>query len=196
MPIANRLRSLPEIEEARTAFETVFQTADPFDQPFQAMIKARDLMYPVGFCLDTSEIRVIASAAAQIGEREAYISITEGYRRTEWVAHDHWRISLSEDFYPALLSGGFAPIMENAIYSVAGSWGILISHEQHAVVGGSREFVTEVNRHLPEPRERLTNFLAFWEENRERFKADLSWIRILLEHLYGSEQAAQLLIRR
>jgi hypothetical protein len=191
VPAIRKLRDEAELAQSQAAFEAVFRTADPFDHPFQDEVEARDLLYPVGFRLDEKEFHAVAEAAGKLGEGRAFISEVEGYSGSRWATRNHWEIDLGTYPYPQLASQGFIDVMENAIYSTAGNWGLLISHEQHALAGGAPLFVSSLRRKLD--RDHMSDFLSFWRENLERFQSDLSWLAPLLEHLYGSGEAARLL---
>lgn len=193
MPAVRKLRDEAELARSQAVFEAVFRTADPFGLPFQDEVEARDLLYPVGFRLDEDEFRAVAEAAGKLGEGRAFLSEVEGSSGSRWAARNHWEIDLGVYPYPQLASEGFIDIMESAIYSTAGTWGLLISHEQHAVAGGSPLFVSSLREQLA--RDHLGDFLSFWRENLERFQSDLSWLAPLLEHLYGSGEAVRLLRR-
>jgi hypothetical protein len=193
VPAIRKLRDEAELAQSQAAFEAVFHTADPFGCPFRDEVEVRDLLYPVGFRLDEEEFRAVAEAAGKLGEGRAFLSEVEGYSGSRWAARNHWEIDLSEYPYPQLASQGFIDVMENAIYSTAGTWGLLISHEQHALVGGPPLFVSSLRGQLD--RDHLGNFLSFWRENLERFQSDLSWLAPLLKHLYGPGEAARLLWR-
>ncbi len=39
--------------------------------------------------------------------------------------------------------------MENAIYSTKGTWGVIISREQHALIGGPPRFIEALKANLP-----------------------------------------------
>lgn len=193
MPAVRKLSDDAEVARSQAAFEAVFCMADPFGRPFRDEVEARDLLYPVGFRLDEEEFRALAEAAGKLGEGRAFLSEVEGYSGSKWATRNHWEIDLGVYPYPQLASQGFIDVMENAIYSTAGTWGLLISHEQHALIGGPPLFVSSLRGQLD--RDHQGDFLSFWRENLERFQSDLFWLAPLLEHLYGSGEAARLLQR-
>ena len=123
-----------------------------------------------------------------------------------------WYVSLDEieqlrrdDAYPVTF-------VETALVSESGRWGMLISHEDHAVVGGSRGFIDRLTAEFPslrssgleadpddtgtEPDQRLlpapeqvTGFL----EDVRGWHDLMSWLPANLEHLYGPDRASDLL---
>ena len=183
------------LERARAAFYSVFQVPDTFGAAFQERIVRRDLIYPVGFCLDGEEFAALGRAASELGQRGVFISTTEGHKLGEFSSWSHWEVDLESYPYGGLQKLGFVPLVENAIYSQKGDWGLVISHEQHALVGGPPDFVERLKSSFPGPSDHLAEFLEYWKENRGRFNADVSWIEPFLSHLYGDEEAARIMWR-
>lgn len=55
--------------------------------------------------------------------------------------------------------------LENAIYSRDGNWGVLISHEMHALIAGSREFMTALDEQYRGWSNDLRLLREAWSEN-------------------------------
>jgi hypothetical protein len=55
--------------------------------------------------------------------------------------------------------GSRNPIAEIALWSSRGTWGLLVSHEQHVVIGGSNEFVTQLLTHVHDADEQVASFI-------------------------------------
>jgi hypothetical protein len=67
--------------------------------------------------------------------------------------------------------------IENAIYSMSGSWGVLLSHEMHAVVGGEAAFISDFNQMDDSSEEQWSAFLAQWS-GRQHAK----WVESISSH--------------
>lgn len=190
-----RMRVLTELEyqiEAHHAFRSVFRSADPFDEPIAPSVSHRAILYPVSYDLEPHEFGAIALAAQTVGDNSFYFSVTERPMATEQDRPYHWLIPFEE------LSGyrslGYPFVLENAFYSPNGHWGVLISHEQHAVVAGSKQFLDTLFTHLPVSAElQIQEFLSTWKDNHTRLGSKIDWLPRLLRHVYGVEQAELLL---
>jgi hypothetical protein len=133
-PLPPGVRELSPAERAtraEPAFGAVFASKDPFGTPFQPSIAQRALLYPVSCELEEGQFAALASAAAVVGEREAFHLLTE-------VDDAEFRISLEFplDDYPSY--AGAMQVswpLEAAVFSREGTWGLLFSEEHHLVAG-------------------------------------------------------------
>ena len=179
---------------ARAAFHAVFRNPDPFEEPFQARIPERLILYPISYQLDEQEYAAVAAAASAVGELTAFLTLTENSEGLPFEELRHWHIDLGYHPYEALLSTeGWVPFMENAIYSTNGLWGLIISHEDHAVIGGPPRFIEGITRNLPDVGGQIREFLATWKDNRDRLGYEIDWLPRHLTHVYGTERAQSLL---
>jgi hypothetical protein len=189
-----------ERQEAIAAFRKVFAVdmahVDVYGAPFQHHLPARTILYPVGPELDDDELDAVARAAEAIADEGFYVSVV-GFleaERLDW----HWYVPLSGlTAYDSL-----DVTYDSALYSPSGRWGMLVSLEEHAIVGGTPEFLERLLAEYPErapgwlitgsdppplpvePREQVRSFLR---ERRDstRSKLDLEALRPLLVHVYG-----------
>jgi hypothetical protein len=187
----NKILDRLELDQTLAAFRSVFLNPDPFKPCFQPAVEERVLFYPTaGFILDERQFRAVAAAASLLEERHAVVTLTEFLTDTTFLNVDSWRIDLSSwTNYQHLRDKG--PILvENAIYSPSGAWGVLVSQEFHAIVGGKKAFITFLQECLPMS-VYATDFLQCWKGNAQRIDSDTSWISPLLEHLIGQEQAVK-----
>ena len=179
---------------AREAFHAVFQSPDPFGEPFRANVSVRQILYPIDYELSEKQYAAIANAARSLGEATAFFTETEGYQKgvgfEDW---DHWQIDLCDYPYQALRNLEWCSLMESAIYSTCGTWGLIISHEQHAVIGGSPGFIKILNSNLPGVENQIQEFLSAWKYNRDHLGSDVVWLQKALAHIYGTEKAQWLL---
>lgn len=175
--------------ELEPAFRQVFAATDPFGSPFQPAVSARALLYPVSYLLDAEQFQALADVARSIGDDAICVSITETNKRLDAPDARHWILEHWE--WTEYHELGDVGVLENAVYSPIGQWGMLISHEQHAVLGGSERFMQEMAARFPAFQESLGEFLTYWSENSRRHNADVDWVAPLLSHLYGESRARQ-----
>lgn len=174
--------------EARRAFARVFQSDDPRDAPFAPSITHRALWYPVtlGLDLDPRHFESLRAAAGTLGDEEFYVWVP---KRNPDAADDprlRWLVPLSSpDTYADVK---YALNFENAHYSPRGTWGLLFSHDDYAVIGGSSAFVDAFFRTLDvRQEESIDAFLEQWSNDRKAMKGPPSWVESLLVHLYGKQ---------
>jgi len=100
----------------------VFRSANPTLAPFHDQGWQRGLLYPVSYQPDDTEFHAL-SAAAAIGETQAYASEIEGYDGTDFNAgRAHALIDLGGDRLD-LPFPPFSPIVETAVYSLTDRFG-------------------------------------------------------------------------
>jgi hypothetical protein len=173
------------------ALRSIFQSLDPFDAPLSPRVACRALLYPVGYLLDRSQFEALFIAAQSVGDREICLSLAESPVPQASREATHWLID-SWDFeeYRELSGVG---VLENVLYSPHAKWGMLISQEQHAVVGGDQAFVDALNRSFPSFQSSIQEFMAFWRDNHMRFGTEAGWLGPLLDHLYGPDRRREML---
>ena len=201
-------------EEYRVRVEPIelkiFVSADPFGEPFSDSLSCKMILYPIPHKFSEEQIEAIGAAARVVGDDGFYFSFTEV--PSEWLEEGlgNWFIPLQDlSAYTRL-----DPAWEHILYSPQGKWGIIVSHEFHAVVGGSARFLGTLTARFPpvqpfqevhpplyevhEPRspipakQQVYEFLRDWKERKEQ-GAKMPWLLRLLTHVYGSERARRLL---
>src|SRR5438270_1766897 len=117
------MRAFSEIEfqhEAKLAYEQVFNTTDPFEEPFAARVESRAILFPIHYSMEKPLRRAITHAAKQLGESSFYLSVLERPPAQEQDRAYHWHLGFNEfDQYESL---GYPFVLENAIYSDRGTW--------------------------------------------------------------------------
>lgn len=190
------MRALSEEEflrEAKPVFDRVFVAENPFDPLFTSAIEARMILFPVHNVMDRLIARAIKKASSLVNETSFYLSVLERPDAAEQDRPYHWLIPFSQlEEYREL---GYPFVLENAIYSPSGTWGVMFSHARHAVLGGPRQFVQAVTETLPNSVSQVDKFIATWKQNQERFGSNLDWLPRLLEHVYGEERAQEMLVK-
>lgn len=168
-------------------FSKIFSYRNPFGKMFATSILDKVLLCPInGYCLSRKQLSALILTAQMLGESSYYLSEIEGNKAFEKnddsSAYDfgHWElgISTSYDEYEKLR----IPI-ENALYSKNGKWGVIISHEDFAVLGGTSEFVTLFKKNYPEWQQDTKNFIEMWNSNKEHYGSDISWIPDFLKYI-------------
>ena len=129
------------IERAVPARDRVFTTLDPFDAPFSEDVVERRLLFPVSYQLEPAQIAIVRAAAKGVGDESIFLES---------------RVDSTPDaFYWEFSADGEGPydviesVLENAILSSSGKWGMTISEEDHAVIGGVPEFMQMIAESFP-----------------------------------------------
>jgi hypothetical protein len=143
-------------------FHRVFANTDPFGYPFTSAVDAVLVFYPIeGYWLTRPQYDSVVNAARALGDSTFYLSLVE--HSGDWVARgEHWlcKFPRYEEY-----RGIESLVLENALYSSSGRWGVLISHESHALVGGSREFVHHVMTGYPTWQQDWGQLVQAWAAN-------------------------------
>jgi hypothetical protein len=147
------LKKVLSSKTMQEAWRRVFLTTDPFSNPFTRAIDNVLVFYPtVGYHL--SEEQYEALLKSRQSENKFYLSEVE-WQDDFFSRGAHWLCdSPSYDDYLSI------PLMlENAIYSSTSVWGALMSHENHALVGGSKEFIERLRQNYPQ-----------WKTDKEKLR--------------------------
>ena len=120
----------------REAWNAVFAGRDPFVDSLQQDLKRCGLFFPTdGYHLTDEQFRSVMSAARAVGDSQFVVSEVE-YAGDFFRRGRHWLCPVDE--FASYVE--LPLVLENAVYSPAGKWGLLVSHEQHAIVGGVGSF--------------------------------------------------------
>lgn len=188
------MRALSEAEftrEAKPAFERIFVSENPFECAFASAIEVRMILFPAHYTMESSLAKAVIKEMARRKENAFYFSILERPKADEQDRPYHWEIPANQlEEYRSL---GYPFVLENAIYATDGAWGIMFSHEHHALLGGAADFVQAVTKTLPQPGKQIEKFVEAWKHNHDRFGSDLEWLPRLLQHVCGNEQAQKLI---
>ena len=145
----------------------VFSSDDPFGCPFKERFKDRLIFYQTeGYHLSERQYSAVINGLKEMREQGFFVSTIEG-QGPNAERGDHWWCECpAYDQYLAI-----PLVLENAVYSRTGRWGLLISHEDHAVVGSQNEFVEVLRRRYPQWRTDLNDLREFWSDS-----GDPGWI--------------------
>ena len=174
------LNGADKTNSAQAAFKQVFKSNNPFNEMFTENISDKLLICPTeGYFLSKMQFESLLKTIIDVGDTVAYVSITE----TETMFSgdsDNWQMDTSltyEEYSNAEI------YLENAIYSSKGDWGILISHEDHAAVGGNSQFINTFKSHYQSWESDISHFRDLWTYNQKKYKANLGWISGFKMHL-------------
>lgn len=175
-------------EECRAALNSVFRTFNPFGTPVADQVRQRAILFPIAYMLDKDQFDALFDAAHAVGDETVCVSVTEG--RDKLVKRGDvldWQVQRWEyEEYRDLPTIG---VLENAIFSPRGTWGLLISHEQHAIVAGELLFMRTLAAEFPGYNSASARFLEYWKFEQKRSGADIAWLMPLFTHIYGEESA-------
>ncbi|WP_427340833.1 hypothetical protein [Caloranaerobacter sp. DY30410] len=164
-----------EIAKLEQVFNGIFQSKDPFGEMFQEKMENRMILCPTeGYYLTKKQFSALIDTLESMENQEIVITVTETEEKKFWVCNN--RLNYSEYLQLPLY-------LENAIYSSKGEWGILVSHEEHAVVGGIIQFMSKFKNMYSEWEEDIKNFKEMWKYNHNKYKADLEWMNRFKKHM-------------
>lgn len=162
-------------------FDRLFTTCDPFAAPLGASLPARALLFPVPYALPHAEAQGVISAARGVGDQQMVASPVEEFRGSTRDTRTHYIADLEVEAFAELVER--LGLIEYALYSPAGRWALLFSHEDHVLVGGPEQFIRQLQHEVPSMRRAPRRFLETWIVYSERRGVDTSWVPGLLSHL-------------
>lgn len=178
-----QITSITDKSHLQIMYNKVFNSNDPFGQIFSDEIPHRLLVCTIPSpYLDEELLRAVTCAARFVGDEYFYISEVEGRSIHTFLDENHWKlkIDVTYDEY----SRTTPPILfENAIYSPNGSWGILVAHDDFAVIGGNEIFISTIKENYAKWKSGLDMFLKKWAFNVNHHIGNLCWLPTFLEHL-------------
>jgi hypothetical protein len=195
------MRILNELEyqiQAESILRQVFTNDDPTENPFSVNILERLIVSPWDN-VKTKLIEAVITAASNSGDKNCYLANLGQYKGEA----NHCYMSLTELHdenaylsYGTVVDGVNLDIflwIDYIIYSDRGSWGIMISHEDFAVIGGSSEFICKLHELVADLDRQVYPFLEKFKSLSVMLHRDFDWIPKLLTHIYGQDKAKQLL---
>ncbi|WP_211234299.1 hypothetical protein [Paenibacillus taiwanensis] len=175
------------MNQLHAIFNKVFCTTDPFSEMFADSIKHKIVLCPTdNYKLDQEQFNALISAAKFVGDDKFYLSEIEGSSFETEESNDtkydfgHWEATCEtqyEEYLRALV------VLENALYSSCARWGVIISHESHAVVGGDEKFIEMFKEVYPSWKDSLRNFIEQWEYNRKNYNSNVEWLPSFISFL-------------
>jgi hypothetical protein len=178
-----KITDIEAIKNLERNFHKVFKNIDPFDNCFTDNIQAKLLLFPTdGYYLQEEQFNVLRRAISYFGEADFFISEIEGDCFSESLSsgsyeHSHWGGATSSTFEDYT---DIPIVIENAVYSTCGNWGVIISHEGHAVLGGSIELIELVQSLYPQYVTCKQRFIEYWEHNQREYNSNTDWVNEFL----------------
>ena len=162
----SRIETVNDKSNIQKIWERIFKSTHPYSIPFQPKIEAC-LFFPFtyGAVLTSTQYRAVIKTAQSLGEVNFLLSETEIKDFWDW--EGHWRCQFpTHHEYSELLDnrGG----LENTMYSSDSHWGVITAHEWHALVGGSIDFVRNVDKLYPAWRSEVIEYIDEWEDQMKR----------------------------
>lgn len=176
--------------QAKPMLRKIFIADDPYNESFAEGIQNRKILFEhCSYEMKPPLLTAIISAASARAEIGFFVSILD--RPSEDKQHQpyHWYIPFSEIHTYHSLVGP----LQNVAYSPAGSWGMMFSDEDHSLFGGLPDIIDTVQQMVPNLDRQVLDFLKAWEDYSYHYGSNVEWIPRLLNHVYGEEQAAELL---
>lgn len=159
----------------RDSMREIFISTDPFGWPFSKKIKSGRVLYPTDGCLLTEgQFAALSDACKKNNEDHFMVVVVEGVKIDSIGSNDMTLVRVGD--YKGYSSLNLT--LENAIFSPVGEWGVLISHEMHAVLGGSNLFVENYN-HIDRSADKQWNeFKSIWRGGQHE-----TWINSISLHI-------------
>lgn len=181
--IINRRDKIPTLKEI---FSKIFSKNDPFDKMFVPSISSKIILYPTkGYHLSEKQFLALIRTMETFGEKSFYLSEIEGntfVKNDTGVIYPYEHLELNIET-PYIEYEGKTIILENALYSSEGTWGIIISHEEHAVLGGHKDFMETFEKLYPEHMDDQKKFVEAIKYWGKLSKADLSWLPAFIAYI-------------
>lgn len=177
-----------QLENSTQVLNRVFIKTDSLGVRFRPEIDRRAILFPIPEKLDEAEWNALIYAVAAIGEDQVSLRCFQSVPDPPT-----WILAPGEFTKYSILTREYA-FRESAVYSVNGKWGLLISPEDHAVIGGGEKFVTALIEKWPQPiAPQVREFLEHYEGRSRYNEPEPRWLPPLLDHVYGPDEAQRLL---
>lgn len=132
-----------------------------------------------GYYLTESQYHALTEAAKCIGDNGIIISIVEtGIENFN--SSEHWFLKFPTSYEEYI---NIPLVLENSIYSPSGRWGVIISHEEHAVLGSDSLFFETFKKFYPKWAQEKRNFLDMWERNVNKYGSNIDWMSDFLSNI-------------
>ena len=190
---AERLTDRADLAEADATVRRVFSNLDPFDSPFHDAVSVRSLLYEPVTEISAEHLEALQRAAVATGDERVLVLLTED--EVGLGEPSIWETSIDPELYLQLQRNErWLPGLEHAVVAADANWGILISHESHAVVGGSAAFMDALAGQLDLAAELGELADAIADDLRDP-RVDGSWLPALARHVLQPQEADAFLER-
>ncbi len=173
----------------------VFQSTQDWSKTFRPSVLGRLLLFPTdGFVLGKEQFASLAFAAKQShGETKAVAIDVEGRAESEITAELGTSVDLTDFKAYALRRDHGEFLTECCLLSPSGMWGVWLTQESFALVGGTLQFVNHFKEAMPAVDEQSVLFAKAWLDASRRNGASTTWLRPLMQHIHGEPKASRLI---
>ncbi len=155
------IQKLQDSSKVQSYIASVFRSTDPFSDAAIESLPVRAVLYPTyGYHLDERQFKALLHAVEENGQDEFFISQVE-IKETDRFPDD-WNWRCIRPSYTEYLD--LPLVVENAIYSANGSWGILVSHEDHALLVCDHNFWYAFVNCYSDWEEDFIQFVEYWKQ--------------------------------
>jgi hypothetical protein len=159
--------------ELADVFHSTFLNFDPYEPRFRANSSRRSILFPTDSYHLTS-VQFEALLASIDSDKKFFISEI-GWGAESFKKGRHYLCNYPTfQQYTALNVG-----VENAIFGVDGTWGLLLSDELHAIVAGDEKFFQAFKSNYTGTND-LIQFRRYWAAIREERNVSVDWLEPLL----------------
>lgn len=161
-----------EIKEAKNIFDKIFKSNSPFEYMYTDYIEETMIVFRTnGYFLTKTQFEALKELIKLYNEKEYYISIIE----YEDIEQREYYILDENTSYQEYIN---MPIyLENAIYSKNQNWAVMVSHEEHAVIGASKKFIDEFKKRYINYKNEIEEFKLYWNKCKETNDINIEWIK-------------------
>ena len=159
-----------------------YPTSLAFQYPFKSAVDEVMLLFPLdGYYLTKKHHAALQDALSAIDEPMFYVSTYEGegkFLDSPDVRGDAVHYTVNRDDPYETYQQAVPWPLENALYSSSGNWGLMVSHEMHGVLGGSKRFIEVFKSSYQLWRADVAALKYYWHENPNR-----GWLDNLLPRI-------------
>lgn len=190
------------LQEAKSALRQIFVNENYTGEPFSPQISERRIIYEYHYKLTQPLDDVVFQAISKLKEEGVYWSLIWKLPEEDIQNPNYCYISLSEftslyikEKHKDYNKIRYFAVSENILFSPQGKWGIMFSDEGYALLGGVPEFIEIIEQAFPEINSQVYAFLETLRVDKHMFSntTNISWLRGLLTHIYGEEEAKKML---
>jgi len=162
-----------------------------FGELFTLSMTSRAIICPITPKLTSEVLNAVLTALTTIGDNGFYVSCLSWSSNTQDIGH--WFFP-TEDANVYNDNNYIFSVLDNAIFSPRGLWGLIGTTESYGIVGGSEIFVEKLFGYLPgSPETHLEEFIEDCRYERDFHGNDLVWFPGFIQNVYGKEKALELL---
>ncbi len=168
--------------------ESIFSYQNLGEIYFTPTIASRAILYPIGPgpLLNRTEVNALAKVAQVVADESVYFSLLERAAESDHI--EDWLLPINNiksylDFRSPHM------VLENALYSPRGTWGIGMTVDEFAVIGGSPKFLESFLTELEKDPDEMTR--AFINNTLRNESCDPAWLKAFLVNFYGKARGLQ-----